>query len=64
LWFLAIGPVKGFALALGLATVVDVIVAYFFTRPAVAMLSESRFGDGGRFSIRGASGVELAEASP
>ena len=63
LWFLAIGPVKGFALALGLATVVDVIVAYFFTRPAVAMLSESRFGDGGRFSIRGASGVELAEAS-
>ncbi len=64
LWFLAIGPVKGFALALGLATVIDVIVAYFFTRPAVAMLSESRFGDGGRFSIRGASGVELAEASP
>ncbi len=64
LWFLAIGPVKGFALALGLATVVDVIVAYFFTRPAVAMLSESRFGDGGRFSMRGASGVELAEASP
>ncbi len=64
LWFLAIGPVKGFALALGLATVVDVIVAYFFTRPAVAMLSESRFGDGGRFSIRGASGAELAEASP
>ena len=63
LWFLAIGPVKGFALALGLATVVDVIVAYFFTRPAVAMLSESRFGDGGRFSIRGASGVETAEAS-
>jgi len=64
LWFLAIGPVKGFALALGLATVVDVIVAYFFTRPAVAILSESRFGDGGRFSMRGASGVELAEASP
>lgn len=63
LWFLAIGPVKGFALALGLATVVDVIVAYFFTRPAVAMLAESRFGEGGRFSIRGASGVELAEGS-
>ncbi len=54
---------KGFALALGLATVVDVIVAYFYTRNAVAMLSESRFGEGGRFSIRGASGVELAEAS-
>ena len=63
LWFLAIGPVKGFALAVGLATVVDVVVAYFFTRPAVAMLSESRFADGGRFSMRGASGVELAEAS-
>lgn len=63
LWFLAIGPVKGFALALGLATVIDVIVAYFFTRPLVAMLSNSRLGDGGRFSMRGASGVGMAEAS-
>ena len=56
LWFLAIGPVKGFALALGLATLIDVFVAYFFTRNAVALLVGSRLGDGGAFSIRGTTG--------
>lgn len=63
LWFLAIGPVKGFALALGLATLIDVFVAYFFTRNAVAMLAGSRLGDGGRFSIRGTTGRDLAEVA-
>lgn len=56
LWILAIGPVKGFAITLGLATVIDVIVAYFFTRPATMLLARSRFGEGGRFSILGAMG--------
>jgi preprotein translocase subunit SecD len=54
LWVLAIGPVKGFALTLGLATVIDVVVAYFYTRPAIWLLAHSRMLDGGRFSIRGA----------
>ena len=62
LWFLAIGPVKGFALALGLATLIDVFVAYFFTRNAVALLAGTKLGDGGRFSIRGTTGQELTEA--
>ncbi len=61
LWFLAIGPVKGFALALGLATIIDVFVAYFFTRNAVALLAGTRLGDGGRFSIRGTTGRDMAE---
>ncbi|NNC93169.1 MAG: MMPL family transporter, partial [Acidimicrobiia bacterium] len=61
LWFLAIGPVKGFALALGLATMIDVFVAYFFTRNAVTMLANTRLGDGGRFSIRGTTGRLLVE---
>ncbi|MCP3974360.1 MAG: protein translocase subunit SecD [bacterium] len=56
LWILAIGPVKGFAITLGIATVIDVIVAYFFTRPAAALLVRSRLGEGGWFSIRAASG--------
>jgi preprotein translocase subunit SecD len=56
LFFLAIGSVKGFALALGIATVTDVFVAYFYTRPAVAYLAHTRFGEGGRASIRGATG--------
>lgn len=63
LWFLAIGPVKGFALALGLATLIDVFVAYFFTRNAVALVAGSRLGDGGSFSIRGTTGRELGEVA-
>jgi preprotein translocase subunit SecD len=57
LFLLAVGSVKGFALALGIATVTDLAVAYFFTRPAVALLGLTRLGEGGRFSIRGATGV-------
>jgi preprotein translocase subunit SecD len=63
LFMLAVGAVKGFALALGIATVVNVIVAQVFTRPAVALLGLSWLGEGGRFSIRGAAGTarEVAE---
>lgn len=43
LFMLAIGPVKGFALTLGLATAIDVFVAFFFTRPAVTLLARTRF---------------------
>jgi preprotein translocase subunit SecD len=57
LFFLAVGSVKGFALALGLATVLDVLVALFFTKPAVSLIARSRFGEGGALSIRGATGV-------
>jgi len=56
LFWLAIGSVKGFALALGIATVTDVFVAYFYTRPAVAFLAHTGLGEGGRASIRGAAG--------
>jgi hypothetical protein len=55
--------VKGFALALGIATVTDLVVAYFFTRPAVALAGYTRWGEGGRFSIRGAAGVASESAA-
>jgi preprotein translocase subunit SecD len=63
LFLLAIGAVKGFALALGIATVASVIVAVAFTRPAVSLLARSRLGEGGRFSIRGATGYPEEGAS-
>ncbi|MCL1597596.1 MAG: protein translocase subunit SecD, partial [Actinomycetia bacterium] len=70
LFVLAIGQVKGFALTLGIATVVDVIVAYFFTRPAVYLMGRGPLGEGGVFSIKGAMGkgerehvLEAAEVS-
>jgi len=49
--------VKGFALALGIATVTDLVVTYFYTRPALALLGLSPLGEGGWFSIRGATGT-------
>ena len=39
LWALAIGSVKGFALFLGLATVLDLLVSYFFMHPLVSLLA-------------------------
>ena len=39
LYVLTVGPVRGFAFFLGLSTILDVVVAYFFTRPLVALLS-------------------------
>ena len=63
LWMLAIGPVKVFAIALGVATMIDVFVAYFFTRPAVMLLVRGRAGEGGRFTVRGAMGRTKREAA-
>ncbi|GAB2827021.1 protein translocase subunit SecD [Actinoallomurus bryophytorum] len=49
-WF-AIGGVKGFAFTLGLTTLIDVIVVFFFTKPLVTILARTRFfGGGHRFS--------------
>ena len=56
LYMLAIGQVRGFALTLGIATVIDVFVAYFYTRPAAYLLGRGRLGDGGALSVRGAMG--------
>lgn len=59
LFFLAVGPVRGFALTLGLATLIDVLIAYFFTRPMVALLSRTRFFTEKRFiGLRDALGVQ------
>ena len=42
LYFLAVGPVRGFALTLGISTVLDVLIMYFFVRPAVGLLARTR----------------------
>lgn len=47
LYVLTVGPVRGFALFLGLSTILDVIVAYFFTRPLVAILAKRGVFTGG-----------------
>jgi preprotein translocase subunit SecD len=42
LYVLSVGSVRGFAFFLGLATLLDVFVAYFFTRPMVILLGRNR----------------------
>jgi preprotein translocase subunit SecD len=42
LYLLSVGAVRGFAFFLGLSTVLDLITAYFFTRPMVVLLGRSR----------------------
>lgn len=56
LYLLAVGAVRGFALALGIATVLDLIVVRAYTRRAVWLVGRTRLGDGGKFSIVGAAG--------
>jgi preprotein translocase subunit SecD len=42
LWWLTVGSVRGFALFLGLSTILGLIVTWFYTRPVVTWLSSSR----------------------
>jgi len=42
LYVLTVGPVRGFAFFLALATALDVVVAWYFIRPMVGLLARSR----------------------
>ena len=55
LFWLSVGSVRGFALYLGITTVVDLVVCFFFTRPAVLLLARSK-----RMVGRRAFGLEVA----
>ena len=48
LWSMTVGSVRGFAFFLGLATMSDIVVSYFFTRPAVLLLARTKFFNKGR----------------
>ncbi len=43
LWWLTVGPVRGFAFFLGLAGVLDLLAAYFFMQPVVKATMTSQF---------------------
>ena len=42
LYWLTVGPVRGFALYLGLGTLLDLVASYFFMRPLALILVKSR----------------------
>jgi preprotein translocase subunit SecD len=64
LWWLTVGAVRGFAFFLGLATVLDLIVSYFFARPLVALLGRRKAFTSARFLgvARGAGRPDKATA--
>ncbi len=41
LYWLSVGPVRGFALMLGISTALDLIASYFFMRPMVKLVTRS-----------------------
>lgn len=61
LYFLAVGPVRGFALTLGMATVLDILIMYFYTRPMVGLLAGS--GRVGRKTVRATEAATVAGGS-
>ena len=58
LWYLTVGSVRGFAFFLGLSTLCDLVVAYFFTRPAVLLLARTDW-----MSRRKVMGIEVSSAA-
>ncbi|TMR28255.1 protein translocase subunit SecD [Nonomuraea zeae] len=43
LYFLAVGGVAGFAFAMGLTTLIDIVVVFLFTKPFIALLARVKF---------------------
>ena len=47
LYFFAVGGVRGFAFTLGLSTLIDLIVVFFFTKPMMTLVGRSKFYNSG-----------------
>jgi preprotein translocase subunit SecD len=47
LYIFAIGVVRGFAFALGISTLIDVAVFFWFTKPMISLLARRRFFNSG-----------------
>ncbi|GAA3637813.1 hypothetical protein GCM10022223_65920 [Kineosporia mesophila] len=62
LYLVAVGGVRGFAFTLGLTTLIDVVIVFLFTKPAVTMLARLKFFDGGH-AMSGFSARQLGRPS-
>lgn len=47
LYYLSVGSVRGFAFTLGLTTAIDIVVAFYFTRPVVGLITRGKFMNSG-----------------
>ena len=62
LWWLTVGSVRGFAFFLGLSTLCDIVVSYFYTRPTVLLLSRTRLLNSGRvLGVRRTARAEIGD---
>lgn len=63
LYLLAVGGVQGFAFTLGVTTVVDLAVVFFFTHPMMSLLVRTRFFGGGH-RLSGLDPEHLGASNP
>jgi len=63
LYYFAIGEVKGFAYTLGLATLIDVVVVFLFTKPMVTLLAGTKFFGNGH-PLSGLDPARLGAKTP
>ncbi len=65
LYIFAIGVVRGFAFALGISTIIDVAVFFWFTKPMMTFAARVKFfNSGGRFSGLSAEALGIDEQRP
>jgi len=63
LYIFAIGDVRGFAFALGISTLIDVAVFFWFTHPVITLLSKRKFFSSGH-TLSGLSAETLGIDGP
>lgn len=63
LYALSVGSVRGFAFTLGLTTLIDVLVAFWFTHPLVTYFGRSKWAETGGI-LTGVSRKRLTAGSP
>jgi preprotein translocase subunit SecD len=61
LYIIAVGDVRGFAFFLGLSTIMDVVITWYFTRPLVILLG--RRGSSSTSALSMAAGMQAGVAS-
>jgi preprotein translocase subunit SecD len=60
LYWIAAGAVRGFAFFLGLSTLLDIAVTWFFTRPLIILMGRRSGDHGGSFSIAAGVGAGVS----
>jgi preprotein translocase subunit SecD len=63
LYFFAVGGVRGFAFALGLTTLIDLLIVFAFTKPMVTIIAKSKFFSSGH-PLSGFSAKSIGKSHP